>query len=260
MKIKIIPGLMTLLVIVSAMLMSFFPSENIAGEMHTLTPEYLASTPWKTAPDDAEGTMEITFTPDGHFKFMIDLIQSYIDASGTYSIKEGKVSLMIEDSNMGRANIGSSLDGGVILTDKNSLKYTRYLYFKKIMLKEFYLHVNELLLWDTSSVVKEGEPVSIKGIEAVTMGVKEAVVTNPLKMREMPDPNGKEINITYTDSDSEDPPIVVKALPIGRQLLALARTKDKRSVGKWNNYWYYVEFELYETRRAWVYGEFLKFK
>ncbi|HQO40048.1 MAG TPA: hypothetical protein PK986_06230 [Spirochaetota bacterium] len=260
MKIRNFTALPALTLIISALLMPLLPVKNNADEIYTLTPEYLASTAWKTAPDDADGTMEITFTPDGHFKFIIDLIQSYIDASGTYSIKDGKLSLMIEDSNMGRANIGSSLDGGIILTDKNSPKYSRYLYFKEIRLKEFYLNVKELVLWDTSSVVKEGKSVSIKGIEAVTMGIKEAVVTNPLKMRETPDRNGKEINITNTDSDSEEPPVVVKALPKGHKLLVLARTKEKSIVGKWNNYWYYVEFELYETRRAWVYGEFLKFK
>ncbi|HPS56789.1 MAG TPA: hypothetical protein PK514_01670 [Spirochaetota bacterium] len=251
------PG--ALIVIISAVLL-LLPAENNAVETYALSPEYLASTTWKTAPDDAEDTMEITFTHDGHFEFLIDLVQTRIDAKGTYSINGGKLKLLIEDSNMGKGNIGLSLDEGAILTDKNSPKFRRYLYFKTIKLEEFFMHVNELVLWDTGSAVKEGESISIQGIDAVTMGVKEAVVTTILKMRETPDPNGKEIQITYVDSDDIAPAIVVKALPKGQRLLVLARTKEKSNVGKWNNYWYYVEFELYETRRAWVYGEFVKIK
>jgi len=253
------------LVIVSAILSPVSPAKNNANKVYALTPEYLSSTVWETDPDEIEGTMKITFTPDGRFKFMIDLGQSYISASGSYSIKGGKLSLMIEDSDS-EDNIGLSLNNGVILTDNNSPKYTRYLYFKKITLKTFYLKFKELMLWDTSSAAKEGKSVSIQGIDAVTMGVKKAVVTAPLKMREKPDQKGKEINITCEHCCDDDVPKVLKSLPKGQELLVLARTRDKRTVGKWNNYWYYVEFrydmDIYvcKTQRAWVYGEFVKFR
>jgi len=67
--------------------------------------------------------------------------------------------------------------------------------------------------------------------------------------------------VYYTYDDEYGQTHTVKALPTDIKLTILARTKKRERVGKWNNYWYYVEFETYfDYMRAWVYGEFVKIK
>jgi len=54
-------------------------------------------------------------------------------------------------------------------------------------------------------------------------------------------------------------------LPKGQKISILAKTKERSSVGKWNNYWYYVcpiTCEVYMGQgcyfKGWVYGEFVR--
>jgi uncharacterized FlaG/YvyC family protein len=158
---------------------------------------------------------------------------------------------------MDRSLAGIILKNGTLIYDSSSPKYRQYISYKGKELEQLYIK-NELKIWNYNTLVKEGEPLKINGRDAVAMGAKEGITTAVLKMRETPSSTAKEIHFTYDDVDET---YTVKALPKDTSLIILARTKDTDKVGKYSNYWYYVEFERYfDYMRAWVYGEFVKIK
>ena len=231
------------------------PSVITAGDVQSITAENLASGTW--GPENRLG-MKIKFTREGRFEFVLDYGQSYSDAAGSYTIKNGKLNLAVESSNTDKSSAGMNIKNGILSTDASSPKYRRYILFKAEDLKDLYIH-EDLKIWDYNSVVKEGESLSIKGIDASGMGVKEAATTAVVKVRESPGVNAKEIHYSYEDADGTT--VNVKALPKDTTVIVLARTKEKDKVGKWTNYWYYVEFEKYfDYGKGWVYGEFVQIK
>lgn len=223
----------------------------------SLTPENLASGTWE--PENRYG-MKVKFTKNGRFEAYLDYGQSYSEAKGTYAIKNGKISLIVDKIPADKQVEGMILKEGQLLNgelrfDEKSPKYKWYLYFKEG--KSMYLD-GEVKIWNHKSLIPEGTEFKIDGREVVAMGSKEGSTTTVVKVRETPSATGKEINYTYEDVMET---ITVKSLEKGKPLIVLARTKEKDKVGKWNNYWYYVEFEKYiDYMRGWVYGEFVQIK
>ncbi|HOP31463.1 MAG TPA: hypothetical protein PK293_13620 [Spirochaetota bacterium] len=244
----------TAIIFLFSLFLTLIPAENKADDSQSLTTDYLTSGNW--GPENILG-MKIKFTRDGRFESEINYGQSYNDTAGTYSIKNGKLTLVIENSAMDSSLAGFILKNGTLINDPSSPKYRQYISYKGKELEQLYIK-GELKIWNYNTLVKEGEPLKINGREAIAMGAKEGLTTAVLKMREAPSSTAKEIHYTYVDVDQT---FTVKALPKDRSLIILARTKDKDKVGKYNNYWYYVEFERYfDYMRAWVYGEFVKIK
>ncbi|HOP64030.1 MAG TPA: hypothetical protein PK358_15695 [Spirochaetota bacterium] len=235
------------------------PSENEADNIWTITPESLIDGYWDSD-IDTRG-LEIEFKQNG--KFESELVwpgeQAIAYPSGTYTIKNGRLTLSIENGLMCEGITGVKLEGGTPGYDPVSPKYRRYISFKGKQLEKLYFETKELKIWDCNSGIEEGENLKINGLEAVAMGIKEGSTTTVLKMRNAPSEKAEQVHYSYTDED--DQKYTVKALPLNTSLTVLARTKKKDKVGKWNNYWYYVEFETYfDYMRAWVYGEFVKIK
>ena len=231
------------------------PAAKSSMDKQTLSKDCLVSRSW--GPENRVG-MKIKFTPDGHFESVYDYGQSYSDGSGSYTIKDDKLSLKIESSKIDSTTAGLTLNNGTLNYDAASPKYRRYILFKAGEVKGLYLN-EDLKIWDYNSITKEGEPLTINGIEASAFGAKEAVTTAIVKVRETPGVSGKEIHYSYEDMDGTV--VNIKALPKDASLIVLARTKEKDKVGKFNNYWYYVEFERYiDYMRGWVYGEFVQMK
>lgn len=210
-----------------------------------LTPEFLASNNW-----DLENgcDIEIKFTGDGRFTIIQRCGNSaetdYINISGGFKINGDKITLTVESAEeMSEIKKGKSLQG--VLVKKNNLKYRWCLDFK------------DFTIWNINILTAAGDAASINGIAAVTMGVKTASTTTVIKVREAPGASAKEINFECGDNDE-----TIKSLGKGKSLTVLARTKDKDKVGKWNNYWYYVEYKKCEFddgfSRGWVFGEFVK--
>ena len=244
----------TAVIFLSSLFFILIPGENRADDAQSLTTDYLTSGSW--GPENLLG-MKIKFTRDGRFESDISFGQAGTEASGSYTIVKGKLNLSIEKSEPERSIAGLILKNGTLFSEPGSPKYRTYILFKGKELEQIYFK-NELKIWDHNTLVKEGDPLKINGRAAVAMGAKEGITTAVLKMRETPSSTAKEIHYTYDDVDET---YTVKALPKDTSLIILARTKDTDKVGKYNNYWYYVEFERYfDYMRAWVYGEFVKIK
>lgn len=235
------------------------PEMNQAASQ-ALTPEYLASQTW--GPENIFG-IKVKFTKDKKFEMHIEYGQSYSEGKGTYVIRDGKITLTIDKIPADQQVDGmmlkeGELRDGVLIYDEKSPKYKWCLSFKKDAGKSLYLD-GEIKIWNHDSLIKEGTAFSMEGKEIIAMGAKDGATTAVVKIRETPSATGKEIHYTY--EDAMEPPVTVKALEKGKHLIVLARTKDKDKVGKYNNYWYYVEFETYiDYRRGWVYGEFVQMK
>ena len=249
MKIYNIKSLLIILLSVSFVI--FTPQNNSADDAQTLTVDHLFSGTW--GPENLIG-MKIKFTREGKFESEINFGQAGTEASGSYAITKGKLNLSIEKSEPERSIAGIILKNGTLINDPSSPKYRQYISFKGKELEQLYIK-DELKIWNYNTLVKEGELLKITGRDAIAMGAIEGATTAVLKMRELPASNAKEVHYTYDDIDQT---YTVKALPKDTKLVILARTKDRDKVGKYNNYWYYVEFERYfDYMRAWVYGEFV---
>lgn len=124
-----------------------------------------------------------------------------------------------------------------------------------------------LRVYNHNTLLKDGEAVVINNINAVSTGSIEGITTTVLKVRETPGVSGKEKSFSCDYSDGEN--VSYKSLDKGKILKIFARTKDKDTVGKWNNYWYYVRFDIADNSNndcygdegvGWVFGEFVKLK
>lgn len=234
----------------------FIPVADYAGDSVTLTPEYLVSGSW--GPENFIG-MKIRFLAGGRFDSEVSWGQSYCTASGRFSIKGGRLELTMENSKTGPFCGVMTIRDGVLASDVSSAKYKNYILFKADQVKDLYFN-QDLKIWDYNSRLKEGEALSINGIDAVAMGAKDALTTTTVKVRETPGTTGKEIHYSYEEEGSETT-VTVKALPKNKSLTVLARTKEKIRVGKTSNYWYYVEFETYISyTKGWIYGDFVLIK
>jgi len=223
----------------------------------SLTPEYLASVKW--GPENLYG-MKISFTKKGKFEAFINYGQDYSEAKGTYTIKNGKLTLTVDkipaDKQVGGMILkDGELSDGILKYDEKSPKYKWYLIFKEG--KSMYLN-GEVKIWDYNSLIPEGTGFKINGKDVIAMGAKEAETSIVVKVRESPSVKGKEIHYTYEDAMAT---VTVKSLEKGKPLIVLARTKEKEKVSKWENYWYYVEFETnIDYKRGWIFGELVKMK
>jgi len=126
-----------------------------------------------------------------------------------------------------------------------------------------YFRESELSLYNHNTLTTDGDIIKINNIEAVSTGSKDGETTAVLKVREAPGVSYKEKVFLCEYSYGDE---TVKALDKGKTLKIFARTKEKDTVGKMNNYWYYVKFnaatKTYDEcpHEGWVFGEFVKKK
>ena len=225
---------------------------STAAEKASLTPDYLASGKWEIPGRDS-CTGKVEFTKGGRFTMFRDCghIDEKIDGSGVFTIKGGKLNLKFENASGDMFKKGETIEW--VLSDKDSLEYRWYLAYEDD--NPFAINLN--------SYIKEGESLSINGLNAVSMGSVSGIVTTNLKIREEPNSAAEEIHYTYNKDYQY---ITAKSLDKGSELTIYARTKEKDKVGKWNNYWYYVGMPYDDGEggdpvlTGWVFGEFVKIK
>lgn len=104
-----------------------------------------------------------------------------------------------------------------------------------------------------STRVKSGEKRRIQGVGVVTMGAREGVTTTIVKIRESPSTDAEAV--TFEDFEIQ---ASLPSVPTNSRVIVLARTEVKESVGRWNNYWLYVDVGA--KRGVWMYGEFVSLK
>lgn len=244
------------ILLITLIILSTLSTVNInAANESVLTPEFLASNKWGPLNDSG---VSVRFYNTGKFDMTDDNeeqhCEEYLQGSGKYIIKANKVILTFDNfpSNNEYPQCTSFQKGNIIegvLTDENPIKYRWTINFKK----------NGIWIYNHNTLIKEGEAVVIKKTDAVSTGFKKGKNTTVLKVRETPGVSGKEIVFDCENSDGDT--VTVKSLDKGNALKIFARTKEKDIVGKWNNYWYYVQFDIGKdcsgNTMGWVFGEFV---
>lgn len=113
----------------------------------------------------------------------------------------------------------------------------------------------------------EGSEIQFGNQILVTMKSKAGLLTTPAVFREKPTTKGKPIRcpdgtspLSSTKPDGSTGPLLSGGFEI------IGRTKEKASVGKWNNYWYYILTPFNELGTecsglvGWVFAEFVRVK
>jgi hypothetical protein len=105
--------------------------------------------------------------------------------------------------------------------------------------------------------VKSGSEIVFEGTHVITLPGSSAITTTGVKIREKPSTSSRALQ--YCDSMAYDMTAkTYESVPKGTPVQIIARTKDKCTVDKWNNYWYLVSVGV--NYRVWMYGEFIKIK
>lgn len=204
------------------------------------TPEFLYSNTWEESVYGCTpgAICNVRFMKDMKYSGYIQGLGSEQDISGTYKIENNKLTL---------STSVEKLKGGVLVND-DSLYYTQYIEFE-----------NKRTLFN-KKCLNIGRKKLIKGINTITMGMKEAKTTTDLKFRETPDEKGKQLTYRATfDGVTKE----YASIPSGVTVYLLARTENMVKVQKWENYWYYIDVNECdeigcETKSGWVFGEFVK--
>lgn len=106
----------------------------------------------------------------------------------------------------------------------------------------------------------DGTARKLDGHDVLTVQ-KEAKINDAANYRSAPDVSSKAIHCTVHCEDCTKPLVDGTVIPKDREVILLAKTKNKVKVQKWENYWYYVDIKwsLNEAscRRGWIYGEFI---
>lgn len=222
----------------------------LCGADRAITLQNLPGTEWEWHSQRADSWPDFTFVfmPDGSLQLKnssYGFDEGGGKFEGSYSVINNELSLTWKlysfydkgDPEMHRAS-------AKLVNDSNSVYHDTTITFGSITLVCL------------NSTVNSGQNRVLDGINVVTSGCKKAIVTKNAKIRSKPDVKSDIIRFG-ADLGEEG----LAYCPAGKELRVLARTKDKVTVEKWNNYWYYVELVSageFGARYGWVYGEFLK--
>ena len=116
---------------------------------------------------------------------------------------------------------------------------------------------NKKLLSRSDLLLKEGEQRIVDNIKVLTLGYKNAVAIDNVKIREKPSIESRSYK--YQNGLYDKPKEFV---PKGSSFSVLARTIDKYKINNWENYWYYVDIggRYNEKGWVWMFGEFINLK
>ncbi|MEJ2664241.1 MAG: hypothetical protein P8107_09400 [Spirochaetia bacterium] len=117
------------------------------------------------------------------------------------------------------------------------------------------------ILWNKNYFVKKDKEITIKDIPAVTMGYTLSATTENLRIRKGPSTDFQYMTFFYRDGATGR----IKSwgsILAGTNIRVLARTTQRKQVGEWNNYWYYIEYKeplgsLMVYKNAWCFAEFI---
>jgi hypothetical protein len=204
------------------------------------------------------GGLLIRFLPDGKYRGILGAGQGgEKQIEGNYTIAGGRLTL----NRMNRP----WLTNGTMTCDTSELKYPCSLRFGNDINKA----ADEILglgfnfgwgnrLYDLSSRAAENMVTRVNGVEAVTTGCRKGITTDAVNLRKRPSATAEKCEF-FGDPVKQDKTSVLKK---NSEILVLAKTPRKDSVGRWENHWYYIEFTDarpdQELIRAWAFGEFIR--
>ena len=92
---------------------------------------------------------------------------------------------------------------------------------------------------------------------------KNAILLSNMKMRKGPGQNFPVSKCEFNENGASSAPRAV--LEKGRHTAIIGRTPEKKKVGQWENYWYYVDigatwYDSCDQTQIWLFGQWLEIK
>lgn len=223
-----------------------------------------------------KGKSEIQFHKNKTYTVTYDTDAMSFLNSGKYSIKNNAI--LLEPDTCKDARAGNDMPCGESLgraecrfTDDNtSLYYSKYLqctsrekknqkFLESLLLENenaLGMKISRIVFPVQENKVKPGTEVVYDGIPVIVLP-GSGITTTVVKIREKPSTSSKAL--TYCNTVAYDPSSQeYDAVPKNTMVKIIARTRDKCTVGKWNNYWYCISVGM--NNRVWMFGEFVKLK
>lgn len=246
-------------------------------EQPTLSKEWLTQNDWGREYWTPFGATDFVFREDGSFEIWFgSTSREQIFVGGNWNIKGDRLHLLRDSEGEGAL---SGREGFILSSEKKEfppLIYRlvrakssfKYAYILEIVEEGMTNDSDLMRIWLKTVPAPVGEKRKVNGKETVVLKPRGAKATHNLRARSGPGTNFPYY--TYADFGSLESD---NAIPAGSEVTVLGRTTKKEKVGKWNNYWYYVEYERFERYikksdtfsspgegGQWVYGEFLSFE
>ncbi len=223
-----------------------------------------------------KGKSEIQFYKNKTYEFTYDTDAMSFLNSGKYSITNSAILLEPDTCQDVRARstmpCGESLGRAEcrFAVDNTSLYYSKYLqctsreknnqkFIESLLLENenaLGMKISRMVFPVEENKVKPGTEVVYNGIPVIVLP-GSGITTTLVKIREKPSTSSKAL--TYCATVAYDPSAKeYDAVPKNTMVRIIARTRDKYTVGKWNNYWYCISVGMND--RVWMFGEFIKLK
>ncbi len=141
-----------------------------------------------------------------------------------------------------------------LIEDSYSLYYSEYIFIESRNNKQLLMEGKEndsFRMPVPGKEVPEGETRMIGKCQVITMGMKKGITTSAVKIRKTPEMEGEEL-VYYSEIFAPEQ----KSVPNKTSVTIIARTLEKQTVQKWENYWYYVHVGAHDG--VWMFGEFVK--
>jgi hypothetical protein len=194
---------------------------------------------------------EILFKENGKVKTNKSYGENLTIIDGYYELKNNKILLFyIEGS--------QHTDQSQSKTSKDEMKKTVCTYKEDsngLLYNSFIKCSNSYYFYNKNDKTKINQKRIVDNVSVITLGYKTAITTSNVRIRRKPSVNAQVIE--YNSEEYGKKPYV----PKGVKITVIARTTKKMKIGKWNNYWYYVNvFDYFSDNWVWMYGEFINFK
>lgn len=244
-------------------------------EKPTLSKEWLTKNDWGREFWQPFGAIDFIFREDGSFEIWFgSTSREQIFIGGKWHIKDDRLHLLRDSEGEGALTGRESF---ILSSEKKEFpplvyrlvraKFSfKYAYILEVVEEGMTNDSDLKQIWLKTVPAPIGEERKIKGKETVVLKPREAKATHNLRARSGPGTNFPYYSYgDFGDLEGED------VIPAGSSVTVLGRTTKKAKVGKWNNYWYYVEYNRFERfikgsknstsyGGQWVYGEFLSFE
>lgn len=112
--------------------------------------------------------------------------------------------------------------------------------------------INKVTFDFEALITPKGSQLKVNGISLITLGRLAGVTNTNAKIRKGPGIKYEQLDYVVNAYDGPIHP----HMPMGTKIFVYARTVEKVKVENWENYWYLIDAG--DTRKAWVYGEFLR--
>jgi len=243
--------------IISILFMTMRPMLDDSERAMPLHEKTLAQGFWNAAPEHPGHDHKITFKA-GKFQWVDAIAEKEAHYSGSYTIEKNALRL----SGVKEASVGGSWPVPTeilcfLVPATDALEFEEKLACVNAGGGDFSVNFT-----NTKVKTKPGAERVVSDMPVIyAPGVKRPTAT--VVLRSMPDTSAD--SVTWFMLGKSGAPEARKNLLKGEKIKVLARTQKKMKVGKFNNYWYYVETDGVSefggvplSIRGWAYGQFLK--